>query len=116
MEPSVTDMSPAVALTYLDRLREKDQFAIFELPAQNLFVQVMREESGGLHIEVSRSTPQLEALVGSLGVIGHVEGFGFPSTMTLPGHDERVAEMIAQALVVLAAQGGCPNETRVTTG
>ena len=114
MQPSVMNMSPEVAFAYVQRLREEGQFAVFDLPASNTFVQVIRERDGGVHVEVSHRTPAIDALLRSLGNVTYVEKFGFPTTTSRPGEDARVAGLIAQALALLAAYRGCANQARVS--
>lgn len=107
--------SDAVSVT-LQQLENRGQYAIFELPDPKAFVQVQRDKGGGLHLEVSLHTPELEALVGQLGNVTFIEDYGFPAVDALPGDDGRVAHVIAEALAMLASAGQYANEVRLETG
>lgn len=107
--------SDAVSVT-LQQLESRGQYAIFELPDPKAFVQVQRDTGGELYLEVSRRTPELEALLGQLGSVTFIEDFGFPAVDCSPGDDGRVADVIAKALAMLASASQCANEVRVETG
>ncbi|HEV2218821.1 MAG TPA: hypothetical protein VGV88_14780 [Candidatus Dormibacteraeota bacterium] len=112
----IPEMTAATVSPHLERAAKPDQFAVFDLPAKNLFVQAKRMASGGLHIEVSRKTPEVEALLHTLGEVTMIEDYGFPSVNASPGDDGRVAQVIAQVLAMLAAQAGVTNLARVRNG
>ena len=112
----IPEMSSENVSRYLQRAARADQFVVFDLPAKNLFAQARRMTSGGLHIEVSRQTPQLEALLRPLGEVTLIDDYGFPSVNTSPGEDGHAAQAIAQALALLAADAGVSNLVRVKTG
>lgn len=112
----IPEMSAETVSQHLQRAGRPDQFVVFDLPAKNAFAQVKRMDSGGLHIEVSRHTPKLEALLRSLGEVTLIDDYGFPSVNTLPGDDGRAAQALAQALALLAADAGVTNLARVRSG
>jgi hypothetical protein len=104
-----------VASTYLQGLVKKGQFAIFQLPADRAFAQVMRIETGGLRIEVSARSDQLEKVLEQVGAVS-TNDLGFLTVVSQPDADEIVGQAIAAALPALAAVYGCDNNTRVQTG
>lgn len=112
----IPEISAETVCQYLQRAARSDQFVVFDLPAKNHFAQARRMKSGGLHIEVSRQTPELEALVRSLGEVTLIDDYGFPSVNVSPGDDGRVAQAVAEALALLAADAGATNLVKVRTG
>jgi len=62
----IVDMSSAEVLTYLERLDRKGRFAVFQLPDRGSFVQVIRNGSGGLELEVSRRMDAVERILGQV--------------------------------------------------
>lgn len=112
----IPEMTAQMVSPYLQRAAKPDQFAVFDLPANNTFVQVKRMKSGGLHIEVSRKTPEVEARLRTLGDVTFIDDYGFPSADASPGDDGQVAQVIAQVLAMLAAEAGVANLARVRTG
>ena len=112
----VPDITSDMVSAYLLRATNPDRFAVFDLPAKNAFVQVRRIASGGLHVEVSRRTPELESLLGTLGEMTLLDEYGFPTVNSGPGDDDRVAQVVAQALALIAATDGVANLARVRTG
>ena len=113
---SIPEMTAEMVSQYLQRAAKPDQFAVFDLPAKNTFAQVKRLASGGLHIEVSRKTPDVEAQLRTLGEVTMLDDYGFPSVDASPGNDGRVAQVIAQVLAMLAAEAGVTNLARVRNG
>lgn len=112
----IAEITPLQVSGFLQRMTKTDQFAVFDLPAPKAFAQVKRAPSGGLHVEVSQKTPAIEALLRTLGEVTYIADYGFAAADAGPGDDDRVAQVIAQVIAVLAAENGIPNQTRVRTG
>jgi hypothetical protein len=104
-----------VASTYVQSLLKKGQFAVFQLPSERAFAQVMRIETGGLRIEVSTRSDRLEKLLEPVGMVS-ISDLGFLTVVSQPGTDGTVGQVIAASLAALAAAYGCENVTRVQTG
>jgi hypothetical protein len=113
----IQNISPEMVRTYLQRSPRAGRFAVFELPARRTFAQFKRLEGGGVLVEISRHSPELQELLGTLGpaTISDDE-FRFPVVITRPGDDAHVAEVISKALATMAADAGIDNVTRVRTG
>ena len=112
----IENISAEAVSTFLQNLTGEGRFAVFELPKRAPFAQVKGISSGGLHVEVSRRTPELESLLRTLGDVTLTSSFGFPTATTAAGGDDRAAQVIAQALVLLAADSHVANVVRVRTG
>jgi hypothetical protein len=108
-------ITSAVASTYVQGLAKKGQFAVFQLPSDRAFAQVMRIETGGLRIEVSARSDRLEKLFEPVGTVS-LNDLGFLTVVSQPGADDTVGQVIAASLAELAAVYGCDNITRVQTG
>lgn len=112
----IAEITPAQVAGFLQRLTKQDQYAVFDLPAKNAFAQMKRSPDGGLHVEASRRTAGVEALLKTLGDVTFIDDYGFPATDAKPGDDERVAQVIAQVIALLAAESGVANQVRARTG
>jgi hypothetical protein len=111
----IAAITSAVASTYVQGLVTKGQFAVFQLPSGRAFAQVMRIETGGLRIEVSARSDQLEKLLEPVGTVS-LNDLGFLTAVSEPAADDVVGQVIAESLAALAAVYGCDNITRVQTG
>jgi hypothetical protein len=113
----IADISAETVSEYLQGSPKPGQFAVFQLPDRNSFAQFKRQRTGGLLVEVSKRSPQLEALLAKLGDASISDDqFRFPIVVSRPGDDSTVAQVIASALATLATEAGVPNITRVRTG
>ena len=108
-------MSTEEASVFLQGLRSKGHFAVFQLPETKAFVQAMRTSAGGLHIEVSQPAPPIEALMKSAGPVSRSE-LGFLVVESGAGDDTACGTIIARALEMLAQAADCENVSRVRTG
>lgn len=108
-------ITSSVASTYVQGLLKKGQFAVFQLPSDRAFAQVIRTETGGVRIEVSTRNDQLEKLLEPLGTVS-TNDLGFLTVDSQPGTDDTVGEVIAGSLAALAVVYGCENVARVQTG
>ena len=63
----IPDPSTEVVAAYLLGAEKPDHFAVFSLPDSKSFVQFKRAKSGGLRVEVSKQSPEVEALLRTLG-------------------------------------------------
>jgi hypothetical protein len=111
----IVDMSSAEVLTYLERLDRKGRFAVFQLPDRGSFVQVIRNGSGGLELDVSRRVDAVERILGQIGQVS-TNDLGFVAVKSDAGNDMACAGAIAQAIATLATASGTENVVRVRTG
>ena len=111
----IAAITSTVASTYAQGLVKKGQFAVFQLPSDRAFAQMMKIETGGLRIEVSARNDRLEKVLEPVGMVS-VNDLGFLTVVSQPGADDIVGRAIAAALAALAAVYGCDNITRVQTG
>jgi len=117
LKPSapVVAMSSEIASILLQQLRDKGQFAIFQLPVRTAFVQAIRTPTGSLLLEVSSSEPRLAILLGRLGKVSRNE-LGFLAVTSQADSDTSCGQVVALALPLLATSVGCENVCRVRTG
>ena len=108
-------VTSAVASTYVKGLVKKGQFAVFQLPSRRAFAQVMRIETGGVRIEVSARSEQLEKALEPVGTVT-VNDLGFLTVVSEPGADGMVGQVLAESIAALAAVYGCDTITSVQTG
>ncbi len=108
-------MSWDAAETYLQKLRQKGQFAVFQLPRRTAFVQVMRTSNGSLVVEASEGGGNIELLLQRMGTVSRNE-LGLVTVLSEAGNDATCAEVIAQTIGVLATSSGCENVCRVRIG
>jgi hypothetical protein len=111
----IAEITSTVASTYVQGLDKKGRFAVFQLPNDRAFAQMMRIETGALRIEVSARSDRLEKLLEPVGTVSSND-LGFLTVVSQPGADDLVGQVIAASLAELAAISGCDNITRVQTG
>ena len=115
--PPIPDISAEMVAAYLLGSEKPDYFAVFSIPDSKSFVQFKRLKTGGLRLEVSKQSPQLEALLTTLGDVSvSDDGYAFLVVMSRPGDDAQVAQVVAQALALLAVGAGVANLVHVRTG
>lgn len=115
--PPIPDISTEMVAAYLLGSAKPEYFGVFSLPDSKSFVQFKRTKAGGLRLEVSKQSPQLEALLRTLGDVRVSDDeYAFLVVMSRPGDDAQVAQVVAQALALLAAVAGVANLARVRTG
>ena len=113
----IPDISTETVAAYLVRSEKPDYFAVFSLPDSKSFVQFKRTKAGGVLLEVSKQSPQLEALLRTLGDVSVTDDeFAFLVVTSRPGDDAQVAQAVAQALALMAVGAGVTNQVRVRTG